>query len=329
VVSRRRAAWNVDAGRGPIGEARYTALVRSRGLIGCSLGILLVTAPGTASAQDDAGVCEEPAGRGPLFVTPTAGGRGVTLDAQIRVRYSPGYFVDPVIGADPATSISLVECPDDAFDCPDGFAVAGTAQAIGDVLVFTPETRLLPRTWYQGVANGDFNLQFRFETGTTLDLAPPEMGRIVDVRSQRVEPSCEAPDGGYRIDVVFDPATDDGARGDIEYLLYLTRGPEVEAPELRDRLRNFATPPRITMAFVLEAREAVSPICVTVYAVDGVGNIDDDTEPHCFDPIQGNFFEPLCSCTSVPRDPPASALALLLPVALLAARRWARARRPR
>ena len=53
------------------------------------------------------------------------------------------------------------------------------------------------------------------------------------------------------------------------------------------------------MAFVLSPEEAVSPGCVVVHAVDGVGNVDDDMEPECFEPVQGNFFEPLCSASRV------------------------------
>jgi hypothetical protein len=66
---------------------------------------------------------------------------------------------------------------------------------------------------------------------------------------------------------------------------------------LRARTRNFTTD-LITMAFVLEPSEAVEPICVAIQAVDGVGRVDNDGEPRCFDPIQGNFFEPLCTVGS-------------------------------
>ncbi len=49
------------------------------------------------------------------------------------------------------------------------------------------------------------------------------------------------------------------------------------------------------MAFVLEADEILGPMCVVVHAVDGVGNVDDDAEPQCFEPIMGSFFE---SCSA-------------------------------
>ena len=286
--------------------------------------LLLLAAPASVSAQPEEGPCGESTGRGPLLITPSDGGRSVTLGAQIRVQYSEGYFEDPAIAADPATAVTLVRCPLEADTCEDGVPVTGSAQAVGDVLVFTPDAPFESRTDYQGVAVGvDFNLPFTFHTGALFDTSPPTMGTIQDVRSEAVDPSCSAPDGGYRIDTVFTPAEDDGPPGDIEYLYYLTRGPLVEAPELRDRLRNFAATDTITMSFVLEPSEAVSPVCVTVYAIDGVGNIDDDTEPFCFDPIQGNFFEPACAAAPSERNAPFALLFIALPVALL----WLRRRR--
>ena len=292
--------------------------------IALSLGSLLVlaVAPASVSAQPEEEPCDDTTGRGPLLVTPSDSARAVTLGAQIRVQYSAGYFEDPSIGADPATAITLVRCPPEADTCADGVPVTGSAQAVGDVLVFTPDEAFESRTDYQGVAVGvDFNLPFTFQTGAGFDTSPPTMGTIRDVRSEAVDTSCSAPEGGYRIDTVFTPATDDGPPGDIEYLYYLTRGPLVEAPELRDRLRNFAATDTITMSFVLEPREAVSPVCVTVYAIDGVGNIDDDTEPFCFDPIQGNFFEPACAAAPSDRRAPLGLVLIGAPVALLFFRR--------
>lgn len=289
-----------------------------RGLVAL---VLAAVWPLAASAQDEE-PCDDTTGRGPLEVTPAAGASAVTLGAQMRIRYSAGYFEDPAIGADPATAFSLVECLDET-SCPDGALVPGTVQLVGDVLIFTPAAPLRPRTLYEGTASGvDFPLTFTFRTAGegVFDRSPPTMGALLDVSSQEVDPSCAAPEGGYRIDVVIEPATDDGPPGDIEYLLYLTRGPMVEAPQLRGRQRNFAAE-RIPMAFVLEASEAVSPICVTVYAVDGVGNIDDDTEPFCFDPIQGNFFEPICAAAPSSRPAPWAALLLGAPLLLLVARR--------
>ena len=241
-----------------------------------------------ASAQEDCGVDVR---RGPLEVTPLNGPFPVTLGAPVKVRYSPGYFDDPSIGAVPEDSISL-------WVRDTGAPVAGTVQVIGDTLVFLPDLPFEPRTEYEGNAFGiDADLEIHFTAGVAFDTGPPDLGNVLSMTAASVGESCDAPGGGYRIDVSFAPAIDDGPPGDIEYLLYVSRGPEVEAPELRARVRNL-TPSEVIMAFVIDPSEAVSPICVTVHAIDGVGNIDDDGVPYCDDPIKGNFFAPLCSATS-------------------------------
>jgi MYXO-CTERM domain-containing protein len=254
-------------------------------------GLVFVSA--TAAAQDD---CERPVGRGPLRVTPASGAGGVTLDAPIKVEYTPGFFADTGVGAE--SSIRLVRSDT-------GGVVTGRAQVErGDTLFLLPDRLLAPSTSYEGTAFGiDFDLDFNFRTGTMQDLAPPRLGAIESVSSSRVEPRCEAPDGGYRVDVSFSPASDDGPVGSIEYLLFLTRGVNVDRPELRARDRNFTTD-LITMAFVLEPGAAAEPVCVAVEAVDGVGRVDDDGEEVCFDPIEGNFFEPLCAVSPSPGSTP-------------------------
>lgn len=249
--------------------------------------------PAGVEAQDP---CPDDSGRGPLEVTPASGGANVTLGAPVRVRYSAGYFDDPSIRADPLFAISVARCED--AGCATSTPIGGRVQVVADVLFFQPDDPFEPRAVYSGIARGvDFPLEFNFRTGASFDSGPPVMGEIAELGSARAEPSCDLPDGGYRIDVSFPPARDDGPEGDIEYLLFLTRGPDVDAPQLRARQRNFATD-LITMAFTVDPAEAVSPICVAVHAVDGVGNIDDDGQAPCFDPIQGNFFEPLCGVAS-------------------------------
>ena len=106
------------------------------------------------------------------------------------------------------------------------------------------------------------------------------------------------PDGGFRVDVTLDPAEGEPAAGDVEYLLFLTRGPGVGAPELRGRVRGVTD--EIVIAFLLSPEEATGPICVTVQAVDSAGNLGEVPEPLCEDPIQGNFFEPLCAAGGGP-----------------------------
>ncbi len=249
-------------------------------------GIGAAGVPASAAAQSG---CDDPPTRAPLEITPAVGASGVTLGAPIKVRYPDGYFEDPLIGADPLTSIEVTL---------DGAPWPGAIHVIGDTLVYIPDPPFEPSVEYEGVATGiDAVLPFHFRTGRTFDLGPPVLGEITSLSSARVDaPTCEVPDGGYRIDVTFEAATDDGPPGDIEYLLYLTRGPEVDQPELETRVRNLS-PGEVVMAFLVPAAEVAAPICVSVIAVDGVGNVDDDGRPYCDDPVKGNFFAPLCSAT--------------------------------
>jgi MYXO-CTERM domain-containing protein len=253
--------------------------------------IVVAGLPGHAIAQDPE-ECEPLLLRAPYESTPAVSAPGVTLGAPIRVKYPEGYFEDPVIAADPATSIVVFEGDDSGPEVP------GTARAIGDSLVFTPDAPYAPDTRYAGVAFGlDADFVFNFRTGSSFDMGPPQLGPLQEVVATRIdEDSCDAASGSYRIDVSFGGATDDGPPGDIEYLLYLSRGPEVDAPELRAVLRNQSAGDQI-MAFIAEASEVASPVCVSIVAVDGVGNLDDTAAPLCDDPIQGSFFEPLCSAS--------------------------------
>jgi hypothetical protein len=271
--------------------------------------------PPSATAQEE---CDPSDVRGALSAWPIPGGPfPVMLNAPVRVRYSPGYFEDPLIGADPAALFELVEVET-------GFVVPGRTVAIGEELVFTPAARYFPDTEYAGTARGvdalDQSIDIRFTTGVDVDSELPSIRRIDSMRAFSVDAACDLPDGGYRIEVQFEPATDDGPPGDIEHLLYVSRGPEVEAPQRRDQQRNLGA--EGILAFTMEPAEAVSPICVTVVAVDGVGNVA-QTPAFCDDPIKGNFFAPLCSAY-----PPTGAGGAL-PLATIVAALWIVRRRRR
>ena len=181
--------------------------------------------------------------------------------------------------------------------------MAGRAQIVGDFLYFLRSKSCCrtAATWFvrsalrsirKSLNSRRLPREMRYEIQ-----CPPEMGEIREVRSTPTPVNCDAPEGGYRVDVSFEPALDDGSPGSIEYLLYLTRGPGVQAPELRDRARNFTEggDGLVTMAFVLRPNEADGPVCVAVHAVDGVGRVDRSVPARCFEPIQGNFFQGLCS----------------------------------
>jgi len=262
---------------------------------------------------DDAGIddCAPPAELGPLEFFPASSANGVALNSAVRVRYTPGFFE---IWRDPLTR--LLEVRDDA-DAP----VAGTLERLGDTLVFRPDVPWRPNSQYEGTAFGIDILQtrFRFRTGNRNDVLPPVFDGTPTISPAVVDARACVDDGGYRIDVTIAPATDsDGAEGDIEYLLFQTRGPQLERPLLRSRARNFAGI-SIPLAFTLTPSEAVSPVCIAILAVDGVGHtVSGPTR--CVDPIQGNFFAPLCSVSApgAPRGVASSMSVALLGAALAA-----------
>jgi len=285
--------------------------------------LLVVAAPAaTAQAQDGGMVdCDAPPLQRPEETFPADRAPSVSIDAPVRVRYTPGYF-EPGVGpgGDPATLITLRRCPESGcspFPCEDGDFVPGRAQVLGDELIFFPDENWRPATTYVGLARGrDGDRSFSFCTGSSSDDLPPSLGAIEEVTSDTVEARCDAPDGGYRVGVFFRPATDSGPPGSIEYLLFQTRGAGVNEPILRDRVRNYAGE-RITMAFVLPPEDAATPICVRVAAVDGVGNLDfsdlNGGEEECLDPVQGNFFYSLCSAA-----PPRAGSGLRVGLAMMA-----------
>ena len=65
----------------------------------------LSTWVGRAMGQDGKPSCGDPEGPGPIAFTPAAGAQGVTINAPIAVEYTPGYFEDSSIGADPEESL--------------------------------------------------------------------------------------------------------------------------------------------------------------------------------------------------------------------------------
>lgn len=280
-----------------------------------TLGSLAVGPAAAPAAAQDAGMpdCTPPTDRGPREVLPASGARSVPIDAYVEVRFTPGYF--DIGGIDPLR----------AFELYDGTVqVEGDIQVVGDSLFFVPTEPLRPSAMYTGTATGiDTVLDFDFRTGAGRDTEPPVGVNVEPPSTASVPVSCSAPEGGYRVDVRFMPSSDDGSPGSIEYLLYLTRANGLGAPELRARVRNFFSDPSagtVTMAFVLTPDEAVSPACFEVHTVDGVGNVT-RSEPTCFEPVQGNFFAPICSAGPRGADTNAAPFALPLLFALFARRR--------
>lgn len=238
--------------------------------------------------------------RGPREVTPAVGALGVTIDAPVVVRYSTGYFGADGPGDDPASLVELYECPATTLcslgcERAEGGRVAGNVQVFGDRLFFVPARRLAPLRAYVGIAHGlDGDLEIRFCTGSLEDTQAPSAPELIAASPDASGAACEAFAGGRRIGLRLRSSRDDGPGGSIEYLLYLTRGNGIGAPQLRDRFRNLS-PDEVVLRLLLTEDEAVEPVCVRIFAVDGVGNLSPPTPEHCIDPMTSAAFQPLCA----------------------------------
>lgn len=297
-------------------------------LPGSALLALFVIALTVPAAAQDRDCVSEP--RAPIEVTPASGGgEPVPFDAPILVRYGAGYFGPDGPGDPPSSLFTLVSCGRCGVSCSvdDEPPIPGLVQTQGDVLVFLPDGGLEPNTQYRGRATGvDDFLPFDFCTGTesAADLAMPVIGAFGAPTSTPVAPnvlSC-LPDGGYRIAVFFGPATYDGPRGSIEYLLYQTRGQGIDEPRLVDRIRNFPGD-RITMTFLLGPGEARTPVCYQVVVVDGLGHATLPEGDACIDPLARVSFQGACAASPGAGSAGSSggAAAILAMVALVFARR--------
>lgn len=260
--------------------------------------------------------------RGPNESFPASGASGVALDAPLRISYSQGYLAD----FDSTTVAELLEvflCVDEA--CIDRLEVTGELSIIDDELFFLPSASWNAFARYRGTALGtDRNLPFTFVAGSTVDSGPPTFSGSLSVNAEPTQDPCYKegdpgePGQGYRVEVSFAPATDDGSPGDIEYQLFLTRGPDVDAPRRVARTRNFGATQRVSLAFYIDEASANDTYCVDLITLDGVGNITKSDAPECFNATLGRDF---VGC-SIQKDPQNSSLVwyFLIAVALPLAR---------
>lgn len=259
-------------------------------------------------AQEDDDLCEPPP-EGVDQTFPADRATQVPLDAAIRVRYgaSPPRDAENVIRVRHATTDR---------------DVAGIGQRAGREIVFVPSVPLTANTEYEVVAPDPLvgDRTSTFTTGSRMDAGPPDFGALREVTSEVVNrPACGAPDGGYRITATFDPAIDDGAPEDIEYVVYQTRGPGIVEPLERARVRGLTSEQQFA-AFLLPADDAVGPICLNAFAYDGNGAAGGTGRERCLDPVQGNYFAS-CSAAGGGARAGSGLLALVAAAALAMARR--------
>jgi hypothetical protein len=181
-------------------------------------------------------------------------------------------------------------------DAPREVVPGHTERLDARTVAFVPARALARETTYHPlIAKPGFDVtafaELRFETGREADSEPPDLpvGKGgIRIASEPVPAACDGPPGRWRVAVTIPPASDDGDAGAIEYFLYLTRGLDVEGPELRDRARSDGGDVR--MDLILTSSQSREVTCVAVRAVDGLGRPAEAETETCFDPIDGSYF---------------------------------------
>ena len=288
-LHRRRVARFVLADSRRVRAALYTRRVA---LLFRSLSSSLVMLALTFVARMASAQCEM-VPQAPTAVTPATGAQDVTTDAWVMARFSPGYFGPMGPGDDPTRLVVLESCGSCESSCTlgSGRPVAGEVQVLQDDLFFLPNQPLTSHTRYVGRVDGlEGSIPISFCTGFSPDAFSPFMTTRLDPDSVSVGESCELENGGYRIGVYMDPASDDGPSGSLEYMLFQTRGDGITAPVLVDRVRNFAVG-EITMRIFLARERAATPICVIAAVMDGVGRLTFQDDETCFDPVTKVTFQ--------------------------------------
>lgn len=235
-------------------------------------------------------------------VKPAHGATGVVRDAPVLVRYLSTNDLDALESqlAEGEALVTLLREPSDATAPRE--VVAGSVHRVDDrTVAFVPDRRLDAETrYYPLIAKPGFDApafaELRFDAGSELDAEPPSFPIGADgiaLASEPLPPECAGAAGALRVGVSFPPATDDGDEGSIEYFLYLTRGVDVDGPELRARARDHDG--TVRMSLLLTSAQAQERACLAVRAVDGVGKPAEETPELCFDPIEGSHFE---ACTA-------------------------------
>jgi hypothetical protein len=288
--------------------------------------------PGPALAQDDDCGGASLGESVDVEVRPAHGATGVARDAPIVARYVSAAALQALEAslADDEALLALLRDPAEAGGARE--VVPGRIERLdARTVAFVPERRLAAETRYYplvakpGFAAAAFTEQ-RFETAAFLDGEAPELSFGPDdiaLSTETIPPDCDGPPGGRRVGVAFPPASDDGDEGSIEYSLYLTRGVDVDGPELRDRARELGG--TVRMSLTLTRSQAEERACVAVRVVDGVGRAAAEEPELCFDPVDGGHFEACAAEATVGRTDTGARLGGILlfgaGLALLALRR--------
>ena len=246
---------------------------------------------------------------------PISGARDIPLNILLRGRYPAGYLTE--YGAE----IELYDA--------EGAPVAGETMELSDrLLYFIPSEELLPFSEYRAVFSGvDADLEVSFLTSGAIDLRAPGPPVILSTESGSTEGRCGAAEELTRVGVLFEAADDDTSISSIEYLLYRTRGPALEAPELLARASQAVLPGETqTVGALLIDEKAEGRSCFVIVAEDALLRRS-VSEPRCFGPKSGNHaFDGLCASTGSSGEAASLWLPILLAFALIHWRARLRAR---
>lgn len=277
--------------------------------------LLLAVCLEVSSAAAQGGGCGSMQGRDvDIQVTPGSGASEVALDTPVIVRYVTEVDLDELeAGLGEGESLLSLLRVDEAESVTR--FVPGRLQRIDDAtLAFIPDQPLDEETDYKPlIAKPNFDGSsltddFIFTTGEEVDQEPPTFNLTADevlLSSNPLSIDCDEPEGSFLVGLAFPPAEDDADEGGMEYLLYLSRAAGIDGPRLEDRQRHHTG--TMNMSFILSPEQVQEPVCVVIRVVDGVGKTAEGDAELCFDPVQGNFFEPGCSVVPAPGSVPVSA----------------------
>ena len=179
---------------------------------------------------------------------------------------------------------------------------------------------------------GGFPREFDFITGDDRDEEPPEFlinRDTLGLSTSPVSAECGLPEGTLRATLEYPAAHDDNIEGASECLIFLTRSVEGQGPVLKRRLFNPGG--TVVPSFLLTPTEASEPVCVAIVVLDALGKRAPVEPEFCFDPVQGNYFDPMCAVSAPGRGGPGlpSGVGFLVPFLGLLVLRRRRARRQR
>ena len=233
----------------------------------------------------------------------------VPLDGFVRIRYhgripDGPVFVEEVSAADGSTTPVTGQL---------NVVPATTPADYAEVHYKAPAFRQFSRyrVTFPDITGGGASNRFEFTTGTLASGDTPPMfyglngAPVLDSNGEN--DLCGEPDA-LTVSLRWTRAVSAWPIGDIEYIVYQTRGENIAGPveRARERGRLVSTrcadpgPDGMCVSFRMTAASAVTPMCFNVQAVDAFGHADGNREERCVDPEPGARF---VGCSASPNPP--------------------------